>query len=112
MMEVPIWFYWFVVGGATIILLILIFYFIHKYAKRNAQNRTQEGKPTIVRQSPQNTTERNSGNKSSHYTPNPIIRMLISFRHFKHIIGGSKVDSNQKENLTIALTIFNLGFII
>jgi hypothetical protein len=77
MIEVPEWFFWFIMIGAWIVLLRLIVYgirlrygslkyfFICKYTKTNPQNHTYNKNPLVMKQSPENTTNSNSGDKTS-----------------------------------------------
>jgi hypothetical protein len=70
MIEVPIWFYLFAVIGASVISLLLILkFFIDKYAKRNTQNNTNNSKPLIMENTPSDTTKREGDKKASHNTP-------------------------------------------
>ena len=95
MMEIPIWFYWYIVIGSMVILLFFILkFFIHKYTKGDTQNYTQNNKPTIMKPSVKNTTDRNGGNKTNQYTP--IIMFTVWIRHIAHIIGDSKSENNHK----------------
>jgi len=72
MMEVPIWFYWFMVIGDLVVLLLILFkLFIHKDAKRDTQNNPNNNKPLIMENTQSNTAKSKGGESTSHDTPKP-----------------------------------------
>lgn len=73
MIEVPIWFYWLMVVGDFVVLLLILFkLFIYKKANHNTQNHPNNNKPLIMENTQSDTTKNKGGKDTNYDTPKHI----------------------------------------